>query len=52
MFVDASGADGTTRLLYYPADFASGETAKHFNLKTKNTFVKIPGWGRISFSLI
>ena len=49
MHVDASGADGTVFQPYYPNDIASGEAGKHFNLKTKNTFVKIHGFGRIIF---
>ena len=51
MTEDASGADGTCILPYYPSDYlCSGENGKHFNLKTKNTFAKINGWGRIIFS--
>ena len=53
--MDASGADETCILPYYPSDYlCSGEKEKHFNLKTKNTFVKnkwkINGWGRMIFS--
>jgi hypothetical protein len=49
MHVDASGADGTVFQPYYPNDIARGEAGKHYNLKTKNTFVKIHGFGRIIF---
>ncbi len=50
MHVDATGADGTKFCPYYLEDTSSGGDALKFdNLKTKNTFVKIHGWGRIIF---
>ncbi len=50
MHVDATGADGTKFCPYYLEDTSSGGDALKFdNLKTKITFVKIHGWGRIIF---
>jgi hypothetical protein len=50
MHVDASGADGTKYCPYYREDSSGGgDSLKFTNLKTKNTFVKFHGWGRIIF---
>ena len=50
MHIDATRADGTKFYPYYREDTSSGKDALKFdNLKTKNTFVKIHGWGRIIF---
>jgi hypothetical protein len=44
MIIDASGVIGTKFSPYYPESITS-EPSPFTNLATKNTFVKIEGWG-------
>jgi hypothetical protein len=48
MIIDASGVIGTKFSPFYPESITSEPNA-FTNLATKNTFVKIEGWGRIIF---
>ena len=49
MHIDATGAAGMKFQPYYPEDIIDGEKQAFHGLPTKNTFVKIHGWGRIIF---
>ena len=49
MAVDASGQDTMTYSPYFKENLASGEPLNYECLKTKNTFAKMQGFGRVVF---
>ena len=49
MAVDASGQDTMTYSPYFKENLASGEPLNYECLKTKNTFAKMHGFGRVVF---